>query len=336
MKAGSRAVFLACALAALLALPAAAAAKPGYKVRPGGSQLTMWAEEKKGYEFTVSANKRQRVQLSVEKEVFSTTAYSTKGRVSSRRVEADLGGFGRIDVEIDLAPSRSGSRKGSQSCKGKPPLFLYGTFRGAIEFSGEGRVPAISTKRGPVLFTRRFRQVCKRRRQQKQNEDKQGGEKQPPAIEVGGLRAQAKGEGRTILFEAFSLAPPRNPALSLGIAAGSAYERREGVRIVRTAFELFGSGLLMSKRDKEPETFRVKLEEPFTGRGLYSHSAASPPTWTGNLSVTLPGIDPIPLAGPGFSFDFCRDLSFARVARCLYGSGSHSQPLALAKLSSLR
>jgi hypothetical protein len=160
--------------------------------------------------------------------------------------------------------------------------------------------------------------------------------KRPPSIEIGALQAKAKGEGRTTLFEAFTLAPPRNPALSLGFAFGAAYERQEEVRIARTALEIFSLGIVMSKRGKEPETVKVKMEKPFTGRARYSRSPGSPASWTGNLSVKLPGADPLALAGPGFSPVFCRGGDFAGIERCLYGSGSHSQPLALARLSSLR
>jgi hypothetical protein len=59
----------------------------------------------------------------------------------------------------------------------------------------------------------------------------------------------------------------------------------------------------------------------------------------------LPGTEPLPLAGESFIARLCPSLSI--LASCLsrhelarvrsrYGSGSHSQPLALARLSSLR
>jgi hypothetical protein len=68
---------------------------------------------------------------------------------------------------------------------------------------------------------------------------------------------------------------------------------------------------------------------------------------SGDLGISLPGLGPMPLAGPEFSADLCRIASISAIRQCLrtrrslrpvflYGSGSHSQPLALARLSSLR
>jgi hypothetical protein len=84
---------------------------------------------------------------------------------------------------------------------------------------------------------------------------------------------------------------------------------------------------------------------PFSGYARFRDPQPGPVTWEGSLAVTLPGLAPIPLAGEGFTARLCPSLSI--LASCLpkrerarfegrYGSGSHSQPLALARLSSLR
>ena len=67
---------------------------------------------------------------------------------------------------------------------------------------------------------------------------------------------------------------------------------------------------------------------------MFRDPAQGPATWAGSLSVALPGVPDVALAGPNFAARLC---SRASLLRCLrYGSGSHSQPLALARLSSLR
>jgi len=334
MKARGGLAILVCALA-VLALPVGAAAKPGYEVRPGSAKLDLFLGERNGYAYSISAGDGQRVRLVVEKELFSTTEYSVKGRVSSSRIEADFGELGQIDVRVRLDPNRSQRPpRGNQRCKGGAPLTMWGGYRGAIEFSGEGAVPAISSKRGYVRFTRRFRQVCKRRSPEKDGDGKQGKGKRKPFLEVGQLRAQAKGEGRTTLFEAFTLAPVRNPAESLGFVFGVTHERRERVRISRAAVEIFSLGVVMSKRNKDPQTIRVEPEEaPFTGHALYSRSPGSPAEWTGNLSAKLPGAGRVPFTGPGFAVTFCRGFSFEEIDRCLANSGPSAPPPALARRS---
>jgi hypothetical protein len=84
---------------------------------------------------------------------------------------------------------------------------------------------------------------------------------------------------------------------------------------------------------------------PFSGSARFRDPRDGPATWTGPLGVALPGLEGVALAGEGFTAHLCPHLSIlasclpqlerARVGS-LYGSGSHSQPLALARLSSLR
>ena len=325
---------LACAATSLLALPAGAGAKPGYKVRPGGIDLVIPLGEKGDYWFALEANDRQRVLLSLEEGLFAATEYKTQGRVSNRRIEADFGELGRVDIELRLAPGRSERYPLSKDCKGHPSVFVPGTYRGRIEYSGEGDVPAASFTHGRVAFTRTFKQVCKRR----QPASNGGGKKKEKSkIEIGFLEVHGKGEGRTVLIEALNFASRQAPARSFGVLSAAAYEKDEGVRTARSTLEFFGpESFAVSRRGKKPETVRVKLPDPFAGRALHSRSPGSPPSWSGNLEIDLPGADAIPLTGPGFESVFCRGFTFAGVGRCLYGSGSHSQPLALARLSSLR
>lgn len=326
MKARGGLAILVCLLAALT-LPAGAAAKPGYEVRQKSAKLDLFLGERNGYGYSVSAGDGQRVRLVVEKELFSTTEYSVKGRVSSSRIEADFGELGRIDLRVRLNPESSEPGSGgTRRCKGRDPLFAWGGYRGVIEFSGEGGVPAFSSKRGYVRFTRRFRQICKRPSQQEGNEG-QG----KSSIEVGALLTQAKGEGRTTRFEAFTLAPANRPAESLGFLFGATFERRERVRIARAAFEIFSLGIVMSKRSKGPQTIRVEPEEaPFAGHALYRRSPGSPAEWTGDLSAKLPGIGSVPFTGPNFTATFCRDFDFGKVESCLKRSGASARPSALA------
>ncbi len=309
------------AILGVVTLPADADAKPGYEVHPGTIELILPVDQRGDYVISVSANERQRVQFAVDGPT-SATEYSTKGRVSSRRIEATFSALGRIDVRLHLVryppdPSHKGR------CRGRPPLYQEGTYSGTIEFSHQGDVPEVSTERGRVYYERRFRQVCKRQRPQ----SKPGGKsKLRGGIEAGFLEVGGKGEGRTVLLEALDFAFRRNPARSGGSLAVEAYERHEGVRIARRmSTSIAHDSFVMSRRGKIPETVEVELPKPFAGRALYSRNPGSSPSWTGDLSVDLPGTDRIPLTGPGFSAVLCRDSSVARLERCLDGSASHSQ-----------
>lgn len=333
----SRLIIALCALAALLALPAGATAKPGYKVKPAGSELFLFLGDKGDYEISLEANDRQRVLLAAETGLFTATEYSTKGRVSSKRIEADLGDLGRIDLDVRLRPRHSEIEPRQRNCKGRKSIFVPGSFHGTIRFSGEGDIPPFSVKRGEIGFLRRFKQVCKLRRAPKRNQKKPKAEKPKVKLEFGLLDTSGKGDGRTVRFEVFSLGEARNPAKSFGIYEAAAAERRKNLRIARWTFGFFGpKEFRMSKRGKQPLTLRVKPPEPFSGKALYKRGPGEKATWTGNLSVELAGAEPIPLTGDNYDAVFCRGLDFDEIEGCYYGSGSHSQPLALARLSSLR
>jgi len=285
-----------------LALPASVDAKSGYVVHRGDIELILPVERRAGMVISVSANGRQRVQFTVEGPS-SAIEYSTKGRVSSRRIEADFGTLGRIDVRLQLARSGPGVFR-RPHCNGHDPVEGEGVYRGMIELSGQDGVPEVSAKQGHFYFERRFRRACKRHR-----------EKSKPSLfprlkrktEEGILAVRGKGEGRTVRLEARILAFRRNPTRSGGGVRVEVYERHEAVRITRWTGGPFGrDAFIMSRRGKEPETVEVELPEPFVGRALYSGGPSSPSSWTGDLSVDLPGVDDVLLTGAGFSAVLCR------------------------------
>jgi len=292
----------------LLTLPASVDARPGYKVHPGGVEFILPVENRDGRVVSVSADRRQRVRFTVDGQSSGTT-YAMKGRVSSHRIEADFPTLGRVDVRLRLARHRPGVLR-QPHCKGHDPIEGVGTYRGMIEFPGEGGIAEVSVRHGRFYFERRFRQVCKRHRPML----KPGALKLRQKIEEGNLTVSGKGEGRMVRLNATIFAFRRNPARSASVIRAEVNERREAVRITRWAGGSFGhNAVRMSRRGKEPETVDVELPEPFSGHALYSRRASSPSSWIGDLSVALPGADQaISLTGPGFGAVLCR----GGVGRC--------------------
>lgn len=290
-----------------LALPDRVDAKPGYEVHPGGVAIGLYVGKRAGYEITVSANDRQRVRLRFDRSS-SVVEYSTKGYVSSRRIKADFGALGRIDVRLHF-----GRYPPNSACKGRPTIYRDGTYRGTIKSPQDESLPEISVQRGHVYFKRSFRRVCK-----KPPPPTVIGPKRKPKLEVSALMVGGKGEGRTALLEVLNFALKRNPARSGGLLGATVYERHEGVRITRRTNIVFDhDSFVMSKRGKAPETVEVKLPKPFSGHALYSRSLTSPSSWAGDLSVDLPGARGVHLTGPDFRAVLCRRSSEARLLRCL-------------------
>jgi hypothetical protein len=329
-----RPLILACALVALFALPAYAKAKAGYDVRPAGTEMFIDLGERGGFDVVLEANDRQRVLLTVEDTIFSVTEYSTEGRLSSQRIEADFGELGKIDIEIRLKPRQSYTFPPPRNCKGPATIEVPGTFSGSIKFSGEGDIPPFSVERGEAEFVRRFKRVCKQP-QPRQN----GKKKRKPKLDVGLLEVLGKAQGRTSFLGAVNFALREKPRVSFGLLVAGAFRRSEGVLIESSTLAFFDrESFKVSERGKSPARVSISnLLEPFAGRARYLHKPGLPPIWTGNLIVDLPG-NRIPLAKLESDLEvrFCRGASEAEAhERCIQGSGSHSRPLALARLSSL-
>jgi hypothetical protein len=83
---------------------------------------------------------------------------------------------------------------------------------------------------------------------------------------------------------------------------------------------------------------------PFAGSASFRDPASGPPSWTGPLSVSLPGAPAVQLAGPNFSARLCRNQSLLHECKAplpprrdggaqAQGSGSQSQAFWDVKLS---
>jgi hypothetical protein len=315
-------LFFLVALGAILTLGASrtdADARPGYEVRPAGVKLVLSGGHRSDYVVSVSADERQRVQVQLD-GLSATVEYSTKGRVSSQRVQATFGALGRVNVELDITRHRADpSLRGL--CKGRGARYQEGTYRGEIKFPRQGNLPRVSISEGRVYIKRRFRRVCKRQRLHHQSGGKAKLKKR--TIEVGILTVSGKSEGRTVFLEALDFAMRRNPSRSGGRLAVEVYERRARVRITRsTNLFIDHTSVAMSRHGEIPETVEVYPPEPFAGDALYSRSLNASPSWAGDLSVDLPGANEIPLTGLGFSVVLCRSSWMARFARCHSDSGA--------------
>lgn len=358
MKARGCIAVFACAVVALLALSGGAAAKTKRVVHPGSFLLEIELPKSNGWTMNLTAVDHRQIYLSAQRGAMTVT-HRVAGRASSRLLKADLGPFGRIDIQMNLEahplyPSFLREILDKPNCRGKEPVELTGPFHGLVDFGGEGTVGGASVRKGRVTVARTFRSVCERRAKKPSRGD---GKDRELGLELHLLAARAHGGGRTTALEAIGIGIESE--IILGVVSGSVHERLGRVRIIRSAAELVeGPELTFSPMGQKTATAKLKPPEPFAGRASFLKRAGSPATWTGDLSVRLPGAGEVPLAGPEFNARLCRGSgiealdalrecllsvqtladpgSAAAQLRGLYGSGSHSQPLALARLSSLR
>lgn len=350
---------LACAAVAALAMPAAAVAKADPVVHPGSFSLEIGLRNSDGWSMSIIAANHRQIYLNASRGAASVT-YRVTGHASRRRLKANFGALGRVDLRMDLEPRPLNPvlhefLSVPDHCRGKEPVELVGPFRGVVDFPGEAKVAGIKARSGPARVQHTYKTVCERRK--RKSVFRRGSKLPALQLEVSALGARGHGGGRTTAFEAFGV--EFESEILFGLISGSVHERHGRVRIIRSVVDFVeGPKFDFGPQGRKVQTAEVKAPKPFTGNASYQQSRGISATWTGDLAVSLPGLGTVPLAGPEFNAKLCRGTVYelleqlkacesefralslqadpAELLRGLYGSGSHSQPLALARLSSLR
>jgi hypothetical protein len=319
MKARGRLVkvCLVCVAVVLPALPAAAVAKPASHKHSNLFQLDVHLPDRNGYSMDLQAEDHRHVELTASRGAVAVH-YSVLGRASSRRVDADLGTLGEVHIRIHLKPELVVPLFGKKRC-GERIGFYGGSFRGNLDFVGEPGVPGVHTHRGPASLIH-ITHACKHtHRRPSSSLSRSIEDKRHRTGEADLLSAKLKEEGRTVSFEALRLKSglgKSHPTLTFLSADVS--ESLGRVTIERTAFEVTPETVLqISRRDKQPETAVIAPPKPFTGSASYSVAPETAPSWSGDLSVRLPGAGAVPLTGIGFNAELCRAFSASEAKDCI-------------------
>jgi hypothetical protein len=352
MKARGLLAVLACVVAAL---PADAVAQ-GREVHPGSFSLEIGLPAREGWRMKLTAEDHRHIDLTAARGAMQIV-YHVTGRASSKLLRADFGPFGRVEIAMDLGhatpvlrPMRQ--RRGKRRCRGRAPVELEGRYSGTVEFAGDAGIAPISAPEGFAEVRRIFRTVCQPPKESGAPIGRSGFR-----FELRMLAARSHFGGRTTSFDAIAVGIEGEPIA--GLISGGVHERLGRVRVVRTAVEFVeASELQFESTEQRGKRVEVRPPSPFTGRASYLRAPGHPPTWVGDMAVRVPVAGNVSLAGSEFDTTFCEIshlTDFSQLQRCLqgvrelgstttsgplstllYGSGSHSQPLALARLSSLR
>jgi hypothetical protein len=317
MKARGGLAILVCA-AAMLALPASAASRT-----PEGISLSSFKlEESNGYEVEFAAvrfNKRRPAAAVTAKRETASASYTVR-TPNGAGIHATFGTLGQVDLSFQRR--KKVVERPERHCRW---IFETGVFRGSFRFAGEGGYFASEAVDPEGTVFRLPDGFCGL------GDFRPGLPPSLPSETV--LAAQARTAAGEVSFRASRLRTDRGPILF----NASTKERAEGMEITRSVQV---SGQVGDFTATGTSRAAASPPRPFSGSARFRD-----PRWTGTLVVSLPGLESTPLAGEGFTARLCPHLSY--FASCLsrkdkprvrsfYGSGSHSQPLALARLSSLR
>lgn len=288
MKARGGLAILVCAVAAL-ALPAGAAAKPGYYVLPHDHYTHARVQGSNGY----------RLEISGFSDFFMVTASKATEQVlyvpfnSQQRggkLRAHLPGVGRIDLRFH---ERSRSRQNPDpNCEGPGALVRQGIFKGRFKIAGERGYTDVDVRaiRGEIVDEPR--QVCRRSGRARTSVDTQ----------EESLWAEAP-RGRGHLQFLAEESGPRFDSLPTIFAAR--LSRLRGRMLVVNAVYGFTRNPEAIVLDRPPLYGSVVPPKPITGTATFQRNPGGTFTWLGDLAAELPGVGPVKLAGPAFKAEAC-------------------------------
>lgn len=255
-----------------------------------------------GYTITVSGDPEGRrfsdVEVNIDKGSVGAF-YLGHGHVTPTGIHANLGGVGRISVSFHPSGEVRGVRISKKCLKNRPPVVTarLGVFVGTVSFHGEQGYTAVNAHRavgglGDPLAIKGGKPACEwHASPAEKHEEEQSVQ----------LTADDKGSGVS-----FSVAPLFGswPSQGLGhpgptkgsdlFLAGQS-EKKKGLFVLR----LVGSAAPAPAFSFDPAltSATVTPPAPFTGTGTFLRNADGSTSWTGPLSVPLPGLGTVSLTG---------------------------------------
>jgi hypothetical protein len=305
MKDWGRGVCLGtCAVTALLAMPFTASAKPGFYVSPASRSAALRTHGSNGYGIDMLTTGSRLVLFA--SKASGSASYLVRMRPSKPgEIKASLGKLGRISLRFrPSGPAEAQPEPGSE-CVGSAPMSQQGRFIGNLRFRGEDGFTAVHAASVKGEMFSRSRQVCKR------PHEPRGGGREPSAVS---LSAYVEGDPEKPSFSAYELTGKRGFG---GGSPGTSYsasvtERRGQMTISRSASAgAEASTFAVSAPSVRPAVASVAPPFPFSGTAVFEGADGHAPTWSGDLSVSLPGLGAVPLTGSPFTARLCRDLSCA-------------------------
>jgi hypothetical protein len=222
-------------------------------------------------------------------------SYEVPGELEAG-VHAVFGSLGQVEVAFHRR-----KRTVDRPEKGCRWITETGVFRGEFSFAGEGGYTAADATSANGEVLRLPNGFCGL------NDDRRG-LPTPDFLRSTSVAARSRTAHGFVQFEATA----HGFASKFGFGA-LVREVVGPMTISRTASAGAGEGIVFGP-GTQPRNASVAPPPPFEGSARFQNPAGGHPTWTGSLSVSLPGAPAVTLAGPGFTARLCSRLSL--LAEC--------------------
>jgi hypothetical protein len=262
----------------------------------GPVNVELFAKASNGYEAELDSE-GDKLRLSFSHGLLPALTYTFRGKVTTEGVKARIVGLGSIDLRFVPAPGNATKVPQARRCGDEAARATRGHFVGSLDFRAElGAVKLnLSRARGWVIVpgwrcpAASFKDFA---------------ESQPRGKKYTLLQAEER--KRHLRFSTFTATDSKHPVPE-GVEVSAEMITRRGPVIVDHLAVLLGQGIFSFG-----DTLSNAAVDPggaFHGNATFCASCAPGARWTGDLSVSLPGIPgDVALAGPAF------DATLKRVA----------------------
>jgi hypothetical protein len=290
-------------LAVALLAPSASAAAETFGFGPGSVTFAQM-HATHGYRLNFSENDKGYFFVRVKGHGSTTDFDVHTDRAPDGHLVADFGRRGRFDLRFVPFGKPETLPLGSFCKAKKKGVWQTGFLVGRAHFRTERGFARIDLHRIPAARESWPHMVCEYGHYTPpgHHKEQRGGMNATAANPTHGLEAPT----RLISFDAIQYYRHAKPAdhrvefvAELVQTAGRvAIDRRVAVAATESSLRFPGMPSL-------PEELEVKPPAPFTGSAAFLRTRESTYTWSGDLAVTFPGLDPIRLTGPRFDVGVC-------------------------------
>lgn len=293
--------FTLVAVAAASALPFLAAPASSMAVSfstPAGGSTYARVHASNGYRLNFSENDRGYFSVRVVGHDTDTSFGLRGGPVAGGRVSANLGKRGRFDLRF-VPQGRVEKVPNGGFCSGPAGRWQAGYLVGRARFRAEGGFTQVRLHKVPAAHETSPKLHCHFSEASLEAEE----HKKLRRMEV---RASARKGHTHESLEAILFYRHARPARRRVRFRAFRKEADGRIAITREAkVEARESSFSLTGGPKMPEEVELKAPAPFAGSATFTRTAESTFEWGGDLSVTFPGLAPVPLAGPSFSTSVC-------------------------------
>ena len=292
---------------ALAALPASAAARDSFVAQRPGNVVRLSVHGSHGYRISVTnRGAKGRVVLTAQKGG-TRAIYSVHGRVTGHRIEGNFGKLGKISVRFQPSSQKPKRRRVQKDCKGKPTTVQAGRFVGTIRFDGEEGFSSVTVTSAHGTVVSKHKLVCTVTAGPRPAAARQSSRLKSSGFIDKEFVAVAADHDHSVFVQTLNLSSPGDATpdgFTLGEAAIT--EHRGRITIGRAAeIDTEVDPVQASPLGTKPITATVTPPPPLEGTGSFVESPGSPASWSGDLSVHLPGGGVVPLTGPEFTAMLC-------------------------------